>query len=115
VSTLLAIAALIYLDGVWRWVVFIGLLMVDVVEVSIWLRLRNKRSITGHEALVGRKGTATSDLDPKGHVRVRGELWTAVAPEPISAGTPIVVTGLDGIKLLVASRADASAAVNLSE
>ncbi|MEA2435335.1 MAG: hypothetical protein QOG54_2792 [Actinomycetota bacterium] len=113
-STLLAIAALIFMDGILRWVVFIGLLSTDAVGITIWLRHRNDRSITGHEGMIGKKGFATSDLDPKGHVRVRGELWTAVSDEPIAAGDPVVVTGVDGIKLLVASPTSASAPVNLS-
>jgi membrane-bound serine protease (ClpP class) len=114
VSTLLAIGALIFLDGVWRWIVFGGLLMVDIFEISIWLRLRNKRAIVGSEAIIGQTGVATTDLKPKGHVRVRGELWTAIATEPITAGDPVVVTGVEGIKLLVASRKEAAAPVNLS-
>jgi membrane-bound serine protease (ClpP class) len=113
-STLLAIGALVFLDGPWRWIVFIGLLMVDAVEITIWLKMRNRRSISGPEAVVGQRGTATTDLDPAGQVRVRGELWSAIASTPISAGDPVVVTGVDGIKLLVASREDATAPVNLS-
>ena len=113
-STLLAIAALVYLDGPIRWVVFVGLLLFDVFEIWLWLRLRKKRAITGSEAIIGKTGVATTNLDPKGHVRVGGELWTAIASEPISVDQPVTVTGVDGIKLLVSGREGAAAPVNLS-
>ena len=113
-STLLAIGALIYLEGPWNWIVFVCLLLVAVFEISLWLRLRNKRAVSGHEGMVGKEGTATTDLNPTGQARVVGELWTAVAAQPISAGEPIVVTGVDGIKLLVAGREGSPSPVNLS-
>jgi membrane protein implicated in regulation of membrane protease activity len=107
-STLLAIGALVFLNSPWRWIAFICLLLVDVFEIWLWLRMRNRRAISGPEGMVGKQGTATTDLNPNGQARVKGELWTAVAAHPIAAGEPIVVTGVDGIKLLVTGRKGAS-------
>ena len=52
--------------------------------------------------LVGQVGKATTDLDPRGTVRVASELWTAMAEEPpIAAGEAVDVVAVAGIKLIV--------------
>jgi membrane-bound ClpP family serine protease len=57
---------------------------------------------TGKEALIGAKGTATTDLKPKGEVRVMGEFWEATAKETtIAEGQAIEVVGLEGVFLVV--------------
>lgn len=57
---------------------------------------------TGKEALIGAKGTATTDLKPKGEVRVMGEFWEAKAKdEEIINGQAIEVIGMDGMLLVV--------------
>ncbi|MDQ4125095.1 MAG: nodulation protein NfeD, partial [Actinomycetota bacterium] len=76
----------------------------DVVEVAIWLKWRNKRSITGIESMVGQEGRAVTTLDPDGQVRVRGQLWTAHASERVEVGDDVTVTAVDGLKLEVAPR-----------
>jgi membrane protein implicated in regulation of membrane protease activity len=59
-----------------------------------------------HGGLVGQEAL-TLDLvgttHERGHVRLSGERWLAVsgAGEPIAAGTPVVVTAVDGTTLTV--------------
>ena len=61
-----------------------------------------RRVKTGKEALIGATGTATTDLKPKGEVRVMSEFWEARAEESaIAAGTTVKVIGMDGMTLLV--------------
>jgi membrane-bound ClpP family serine protease len=61
-----------------------------------------KRVKTGKEALIGAKGEATTDLKPKGEVRVMGEFWEATAKDgEIVTGQAIEVVGMDGMFLLV--------------
>jgi membrane-bound ClpP family serine protease len=59
---------------------------------------------TGVERLVGEKGVTQEWLDPRGMVRVRGELWQAEA-EPgeqrIEPNGEIRVTGAHGLTLIV--------------
>ena len=45
----------------------------------------------------------TEALDPEGHVRVRGETWTAVARDvlPISVGSSVTVVAVRGLTLEV--------------
>lgn len=59
---------------------------------------------TGPQALVGAKGVATDDLAPNGFVRVRGELWRAVAnpnDQMICSGTEVQILAVEGMTLRV--------------
>jgi membrane-bound serine protease (ClpP class) len=54
--------------------------------------------------LVGSRGVARDELNPRGQVQVRGEIWRAQAiegAEPIPSGTDVVVRGADRFTLLV--------------
>jgi membrane-bound ClpP family serine protease len=57
---------------------------------------------TGKEALIGAKGVATTDLKPKGEVRVMGEFWQATAKDTaIANGQAVEVVGMEGMFLVV--------------
>lgn len=59
---------------------------------------------TGPETLVGTRVVAQELLAPRGHVRLRGELWRAQTLRPeeeIAPGTVVVVRGARGLTLLV--------------
>jgi membrane-bound serine protease (ClpP class) len=57
---------------------------------------------TGKEALIGAKGIATTDLKPKGEVRVMGEFWQATSKDTtIANGQPVEVVGMEGMFLVV--------------
>jgi len=61
-----------------------------------------KRVKTGKEALIGAKGIATTDLKPKGEIRVVGEFWEATAKDAtIPAGQMVEVVSIDGVYLVV--------------
>ncbi len=51
--------------------------------------------------LVGMHGRVVSPLDPTGTVRVNGELWTARSTDRIDSGAAVVVTGREGLELIV--------------
>ena len=56
------------------------------------------------QALIGRDGVVTSDIDPAvgtGRVNVGGQDWAARSAGPVAAGTHIRVVGADGIVLEV--------------
>ncbi|HEX2295464.1 MAG TPA: NfeD family protein [Actinomycetota bacterium] len=96
------VLAILFVDPPWRWLIIGALLLTDVIEIAIWLRWRNKKSITGIESLVGQGGRAASTLDPDGQVRVRGQLWSAHSTERVEVGDDVTVTAVDGLKLEVA-------------
>ena len=61
-----------------------------------------KRVETGKEALIGARGIATTDLKPKGEVRVVGEFWEATAKDAtIATGQEVEVIGMEGMTLVV--------------
>ena len=55
------------------------------------------------ESLVGKVGTATTALDPRGTVQVAGELWSAVSDsgEQIPEGEEVMVLEVEGLTLKV--------------
>jgi membrane protein implicated in regulation of membrane protease activity len=62
-----------------------------------WLRSAYEVSTrTGSKTLIGYKGVAESHLAPEGLIRVRGELWRAVAlPRDLTIQTGIAVEIID--------------------
>ena len=59
---------------------------------------------TGAEQLVGKKGMAQSSIDPRGMVRVRGELWqaeTESSERRIEPNSKVNVTAARGLTLIV--------------
>jgi membrane-bound serine protease (ClpP class) len=69
--------------------------------VSMVVRARRNKVLTGTEGMVGEVGIARTALEPEGQVLVRGEYWDAVAPSNIPAGAQIRVKGVAGLKLQV--------------
>lgn len=69
--------------------------------MSIALKARRNKVVTGEQGLVGETGVAQTALSPQGKVFVHGELWDAVAPSPVPIGQLIVVRRIDGLTLQV--------------
>jgi membrane-bound serine protease (ClpP class) len=64
-------------------------------------RARRLKVVTGDAGMVGLEGRAETQLAPEGKVFVRGELWDAWSPVRLEAGTPVLVTGVRGLRLEV--------------
>jgi membrane-bound serine protease (ClpP class) len=78
---------------------------------KVW-QARRARPFVGVENMVGALGEAREELSPEGLVFVSGALWKAVATaEPIHAGTPVRVVGLDGLQLKVVPGGNGNVAV----
>jgi membrane-bound serine protease (ClpP class) len=70
--------------------------------MSIALRARRNKVVTGVQGLVGETGVVQSALSPMGgKVFVHGELWDAVASTPLPAGQMVVVREVTGLTLQV--------------
>jgi membrane-bound serine protease (ClpP class) len=72
--------------------------------LSIAVRARRNKVVTGVEGMVGLGGIAVGDLNPAGKVLVRGEYWNAIAAAQVAARAPVRITGVDGLTLRVAPR-----------
>jgi membrane-bound serine protease (ClpP class) len=69
--------------------------------LSIAMRARRNKVVTGLEAMPGRLGVVVSELNPAGRVRVQGEYWDAVAGTRIGPNERVRVTAVEGLTLRV--------------
>jgi membrane-bound serine protease (ClpP class) len=81
--------------------VSIPLGIITAFLMSIAVRARRNKVVTGEQGLIGEIGIAETALAPAGKVFVHGELWDAVSAVPVSAGEQIVVRQIDGLTLRV--------------
>ena len=76
--------------------------IITVFLMTIALRARRNKVVTGIEGLVGEIGTARTALAPSGKVFVHGEIWDATATSEVGVGQSVVVEKVDGLQLQVA-------------
>src|SRR5437667_4560733 len=69
--------------------------------MSLALKARRNKVVTGAQGLVGEIGVAQTALSPGGKVFIHGELWDAVSSAHIAAGQRVVVRRVDGLQLEV--------------
>jgi membrane-bound serine protease (ClpP class) len=74
---------------------------ITVFLMSIALKARANKVVTGSQGLIGEVGTAQCALSPHGKVFVHGELWDAVSSSNVAVGQTVVVRGVDGLQLRV--------------
>jgi membrane-bound serine protease (ClpP class) len=65
------------------------------------MKVRRRPVRTGVEGLLREQGVARSPLAPRGKVFVHGELWDAVAEQPVQAGEPVEVVAVRDMTLSV--------------
>jgi len=82
--------------------VSLGFGTITVFLVRLALKARRLKARLGADALVGSEASAMEPLELEGHVLVEGEIWRAVASEPVPAGTKLRVTGYEQYLLRVA-------------
>ena len=97
------IALALFVFPPWLGLVAVSLgIVVEVAEVGFWVRfLRRYRVRTGTEALIGARAEVIEDCDPRGRVRMRGEIWHADCARGARVGDRVTVTGVDGLTLRV--------------
>jgi membrane-bound serine protease (ClpP class) len=82
-------------------VVSVPIGVIAIFLMTLVLRARRNRVVTGQEGMIGEIGVARTPLGPDGKVFVHGEIWNAVARRTIDAGTRVRVAGVDGLHLIV--------------
>jgi membrane-bound serine protease (ClpP class) len=75
--------------------------LITVFLMSIALRARRNKIVTGEAGLVGEVGVASSRLAPAGKVLLNGALWDATSSTNIEAGQAVVVRGVNNLVLSV--------------
>jgi membrane-bound serine protease (ClpP class) len=71
--------------------------------VRLAVKAQRARSVTGTAGMIDEVGRALTPIDAggTGRVQTHGEIWTAVAAEPVAAGEAVRVTGVHGLTLTV--------------
>ena len=98
--------------GVSPWVaigVSLGFGGITVFLLRLVVRARKRKAMLGADAMVGCEAEAMEALQPEGHVLVEGEIWRAVASEPVARGTRLRVVGHERFLLRVEPDAPAAA------
>jgi membrane-bound serine protease (ClpP class) len=76
--------------------------LIVLLTVTLLLRSRRKRVVTGQEGMVGEEVVALEDFEGEGWVRAHGETWRAQSPTPVKQGQRLRVTEVHGLLLTVA-------------
>lgn len=77
--------------------VSIPLGVITAFLMTMAVKARRNKVVTGSEGMVGQVGVAQTSLSPTGTIFVHGELWDAVASSDVAAGQTVVVTRIDGL------------------
>jgi membrane-bound serine protease (ClpP class) len=81
--------------------VSIPLGLITAFLMTLALKARRNKVVTGVEGLVGETGIVQTALAPRGKIFVHGELWDAVSSSDLGAGQSVVVRRVDGLLLQV--------------
>jgi membrane-bound serine protease (ClpP class) len=81
--------------------VSIPLGIITVFLMSIALKARANKVVTGVQGLIGEIGLTQSALSPQGKVFIHGELWDAISSAAVPSGQRVVVREVDGLQLHV--------------
>ena len=75
--------------------------LITAFLMTIAVKARRNKVVTGAQGLIGQTGVAQTALSPQGKVFVHGELWDAVASSTLSVGQLVVVRQVDGLTVQV--------------
>ncbi len=78
--------------------------VIEVGEAVFWTRyLRRIRIRTGVEGMIGDRAEVLEACDPRGRVRLRGEIWAAECAEGADVGDQVRVVAVERLLLTVAT------------
>jgi len=77
--------------------------LITTLLLTLVMRARAGKVITGSAAMIGEAGVAITQLAPEGKVQVHGEYWNAVVRNgaPVEPGAKVRVIGIQGLQLAV--------------
>jgi membrane-bound serine protease (ClpP class) len=75
--------------------------LITMFLVSLVIRARASKVVTGDAAMLDEIGLAFTALAPAGKVFVHGEYWDAVSAAPVEPGAEVKIVAVDGMKLRV--------------
>jgi membrane-bound serine protease (ClpP class) len=93
--------AVFVLPSPWGLIVVVLAAAFEIFEIRWGLRLARRRSSTGLQAMVGKRGEAATDLNPSGQVLIEGERWSAHSTKAVGIGTAVQILSVHGLELEV--------------
>lgn len=69
--------------------------------LSLVIRARAQKVVTGPDAMLNTMGIAVTALSPQGKVFVHGEYWDAISVMPVASGACVRVVRVEGLTLTV--------------
>jgi membrane-bound serine protease (ClpP class) len=75
--------------------------VITAFRLSLAVRARANKAVTGMDGMIGQVGVAIGDLTPEGRIFVHGEYWNAISSTPIASGGRARVLAVDHLKLAV--------------
>jgi membrane-bound serine protease (ClpP class) len=90
--------------------VSIPLGLITAFLMSIAVKARRNKMVSGAQGIIGETGIAQTPLSPRGKIFVHGELWDAVSSADVPVGQSVVVRRIDGLLLQVEPLAVAQSA-----
>jgi len=81
--------------------VSIPLGLITAFLMSIALKARRNKMVSGAQGIIGETGIAQTALAPGGKIFVHGEIWDAISSSDVSSGQSVVVRRVDGLLLQV--------------
>ena len=87
----------------WGLVIVMGAFLVySVYTYSRGRAAMRRNPMVAPETIIGSRGRVATSIDPRGYVRVKGELWKAQSTYRLDVDEEIYVIGIEGIQLVVA-------------
>ena len=75
--------------------------LITMFLVTLVIRARRNKAITGSDTLIDQIGETRTALAPSGTVFLQGEYWNAESARPVEKGMPVRVISVEGLKLRV--------------
>jgi membrane-bound serine protease (ClpP class) len=75
--------------------------LITAFLMSIAVRARRNKLVSGAQGLVGETGVAQTALSPTGKIFVHGEIWNAASSAEVMVGQTVIVRKIDGLLLEV--------------
>jgi membrane-bound ClpP family serine protease len=82
--------------------VIVAAVAFTVFVIIYGIRAHQQKVSAGREDLVGRVAEVTTEMEPKGMVRIEGEQWAAILEKGwAEPGEEVTITKVEGLKLRV--------------
>jgi membrane protein implicated in regulation of membrane protease activity len=102
VLIIVAFLLLFLLPTPWNLVGFLVVIPLWILELLGWNRtMKSRRKAVGAETLLGREAVVIRACQPRGQVRVDGEIWEARCDAGAAVGDTVRIVDRDSLTLIV--------------